>query len=357
MSPTLAALPTAATSGPSSRTIVSSPTTTRSGWSPTTSASLRSIVPMNESSMPKMATRVATAAPIPSAVSSVRRGVRSTFPSGIRRIALRGHGSRRSTRDRPLRGDRWVVAIASTGAMRTDRQTGHAVASSGMTNPRAAPRANGAHLEAGLPHRQRQHAGEHGAQQHDDERTDGDAQHDAGDGDLDADEHRSQGELPARAPRAMPMPSLAPLGLDHAGRQVERPERCAGEDQPGEHVPELAVALDVVVEELVGGLVVFGHHGDAEPGRGRVERRLELRLDRRDVGAVAQGEHEVVHPAWPPGDLLCGGQRGEQRGEVGLGEQPAVLGVTKKYSGPMPTPTTSREWPPPRRTLAVGGRS
>ena len=141
--PTRRRCATAATSGPSSRSNASSPTTTRSGWSPSTS-----VVAVhgaeNESSMPRIATSVVTAAPIPSAVSSVRRGVRSTLPIGIRRNALRGHGSRRSSRDEP-------AAAGAVGRRDgVDRRHAHGApdrprrGDSGSTNPRAAPRANGA---------------------------------------------------------------------------------------------------------------------------------------------------------------------------------------------------------------------
>ena len=61
---------------------------------------------------------------------------------------------------------------------------------------------------------------------------------------------------PRWRPSAMPMPISRRWASTMRLGQVERPERGAGEDQPGEDVPELAVALDVVVEQAVGVLVV-----------------------------------------------------------------------------------------------------
>jgi IstB-like ATP binding protein len=97
---------------------------------------------------PASPTRSLIATPIPTNGPPGRRGGESSNAAGplpTNLLVRRGHGSRRSSRDRPLRGARWVVAMASTGVMRTERQTGQAVAASGMTNPSAAPRPNGAH--------------------------------------------------------------------------------------------------------------------------------------------------------------------------------------------------------------------
>ena len=148
--PTVSAASMDAISGPLSRTNPSSVADTRSGWSPSSSASLRSMVAVNESSMPSTTTRVAMAAPMPKAVRRVRRGARRTLPSGIRRKALTGQRRWRSSGARPLRAVAWVVVMASTGITRTARHTGQADARSGSTKPSAAACRNIDGLQRGL---------------------------------------------------------------------------------------------------------------------------------------------------------------------------------------------------------------
>ena len=48
---------------------------------------------------------------------------------------------------------------------------------------------------------------------------------------------------------------------------------------------------------------------------------------------VSVASNATLNAAWPSGELLCGGQRCEQRGEVGLGEEPAVVGGDEEVLG------------------------
>ena len=98
------------------------------------------MVAMNESIRPITPTSTAMAAAIPSAVRPVRRGARSTLRNGIWVMVEPGRCT--SHRDRPPPGVRWVVRMASTGAMRSVWRNGRMQARSGMTNPSAAPRRN-----------------------------------------------------------------------------------------------------------------------------------------------------------------------------------------------------------------------
>jgi hypothetical protein len=89
-----------------------------------------SMVAFNESIAPTIPTSALIAPPIPTAVSSVRRGARRTFRTGIRLRLLPCSVSRFKEGDRPPPfAARCPVRKASTGATRTARHTGHRVAS------------------------------------------------------------------------------------------------------------------------------------------------------------------------------------------------------------------------------------
>ena len=118
----------------------STPTVSCSGCSPTNSSSPRSMVATKESIIPMTPTSTAMAAPMPSAVRIVRRGPRTTLRTGSMATVEPGSGSRRTSGASPPETARCAVWMASTGATRTARRTGRAVATIGRRSPRAAPR-------------------------------------------------------------------------------------------------------------------------------------------------------------------------------------------------------------------------
>ena len=114
-----------------------------SGVSPSTSCSPRSIVAMNESTIPTTPTSTVMIAPTPSSVSRARRGARIRFRNGIRMMLLPGIGRRFSSgASPPPLAARCPVRIASTGATRTALHTGYDTAAKGSRKPAAATPAN-----------------------------------------------------------------------------------------------------------------------------------------------------------------------------------------------------------------------
>ena len=182
----------------------------------------------------------------------------------------------------------------------------------------------GGGLEAGVPDGERQHPGEHGAEGSVRCETDGDAERNAQDGDLDADEQRPEDEPRSGEAQRHADADLSALCFDHTARKVEGAERGAGQDQPSEHVPELLVAVDVVIQHAVRVLVAWLHHahgqsrvgegcGDGPPGLVRVD-------------AGAEAEEQVIHTPGTVGESLGGAEGREDGTEVGFGEEPAFLG-------------------------------
>lgn len=89
------------------------------------------------STVPPVVVSTATAAPIPSAVRIVRRGVRWTLRNGIRASTPPGAGTRRRGRADPPAAVR-PERIASIGATRTARTIGSIAARNGTAKPRPA---------------------------------------------------------------------------------------------------------------------------------------------------------------------------------------------------------------------------
>ena len=81
----------------------------------------------------------------------------------------------------------------------------------------------------------------------------------------------------------MPDADLAALRLDDPAGQVEGGERRAGQDQVGEDLEQLLVALGVLVEDAMGRLVGEGRHLGTRHGPG--ERRPELACEPAPVGS------------------------------------------------------------------------
>ena len=97
------------------------------------------MVATNESIIPMTLIRIAITAVSAKSVNNVRRGARSKLRNGILPRLLSGKGSRLTAGAiPPPRAARWPVLIASTGATRTARYTGHNTASIGRANPSAA---------------------------------------------------------------------------------------------------------------------------------------------------------------------------------------------------------------------------
>jgi hypothetical protein len=188
-------------------------------------------------------------------------------------------------------------------------------------------------LEAHRPDRHRQRRRVHRPHRRHHQQPHADAEGGAEQRDLRADDEGAEGELPARRPERHADADLPALRLDHPAGQVEGPEGGPGEDQPGEDVPELGVALDVVVERPVRVLVLRLHDGHAEVGRLGVERGPDRPLRGGHVGARPQRDHEVVDPARPPGQVAGGVERHEHDGEVGLREEAALLGHHQEVLG------------------------
>ena len=163
------------------------------------------------------------------------------------------------------------------------------------------------------------------------------ARSDAGERDLGAEQQRPDRKLAGRHSERHPV-DLPPLGLDDAGRQVEGGEG-GGEDQQGEDVEELLVALRVLVEDAVRRLVVERRHVGAEGAAG--DGVLELGPDRGRIGPLAQRDDDVVDGGRTSGQVLGGGQRGEEDGEARLAppKSPPPGRVRRKYSGDVPRPT------------------
>ena len=254
-----------------------------------------------ESMVPDMARTSVTIAPMPSSVSSVRRGVRRTLRSG--RLASAPPGSRRplTSHARPLlRAALAPTRMASTGTTRTARHTGRAAASSGSPArarrpagrgpPGSSSRTTGSGKNSFMIAAQPLAGGE----------PDGDPQRHAGERDLRAEQERAPRERAWLDPEGHADPDLAPLRLDRAADQVERRKRRRAEHQHGEDVEHLLVALGVLVDHPVRGLVVARREREPRVRQRGLQRPAELGADGGRIGAVAQSQHELIdRPACP----------------------------------------------------------
>ena len=124
-----------------------------------------------------------------------------------------------------------------------------------------------------------------------------------------------------------------------------------------EHVVQLLVAVDVVVEDPPD--VVSALASDVEPHAGERSRQgiAHLGLDDGDVGDVADGQHCVVGLAGMPGDLLRDVEGQEHHRKVRLCQETPAIARTKKYSGERPWPTYVIFVSPPRVTVPLDGSS
>ena len=172
---------------------------------------------------------------------------------------------------------------------------------------------------------QRNEGLEHVLHEAGDQQPDADPEHHAQHGYLDSHQQGPRGYRQGVSAEGHGCADLAPLGLDHAGGEVQRRERRAREQRQREHVVELLVPLGVAGECKIRRIVLRAHEIEA---RFRVAgRRLsqERRLHAIDVGARLDGEHQVVDHSPPARQLLGGFQGREQHGQVRLPEEAALL--------------------------------
>ena len=146
------------------------------------------------------------------------------------------------------------------------------------------------------------------------------------------------------------------LRLDHATREVERPEGSAGQDKGGEDVPELLVALDVVVEHSIRLVVLGLCHRHPEAGARLGEGRLDCAGSGLGVDSRCQHEDQVVHPARSPRQSLRRFQRREQDRELGFREEPALFGHHEEVLGLYVWPTLVTSWLAATRSVRWGGK-
>ena len=182
---------------------------------------------------------------MPSAVSTERRLERSTLRNGMRTMLLPKSGSRRCRRRVPA-GAIAVLRIASTGGTRTARATGQAIATSDDEHAERRALRERSGLESRLPHREREVAPEHVADEVVDEQPDADAEHHAAGGDLEADEQRAQRDAQRGRAERHRDADLASLRLDDPHHEVERAERRAREQHGREDRVEPPGAVDRV---------------------------------------------------------------------------------------------------------------
>ena len=214
----------------------SSVTRRRSGARLSCSASLRSTVAREGVEHPRMETATATTAPMPSTVSRVRRGARSTLRSGIWAMLDPGSGRRlASSGARPLpRAERKPARIASTGVTpqaAPDRDRGgeerQHQADRGAAGRRRRAR-SGVRI-TGSGSRSSSDAAEDLSRRSAARRATPSS--DAEQRDLHAQQQRPDRQLARRDAERHADADLAPLRLDDAARQVEGGERGAGEDR------------------------------------------------------------------------------------------------------------------------------
>ncbi len=179
--------------------------------------------------------------------------------------------------------------------------------------------------ERRLEHRQRHEPHEHVEHRRVEGEADRDPQEDAEGRDLGPHEEGAHRQLPAGDAQGHPDADLAALGLHDPADQVEGGEGRPEQDEQREDREELAVGLDVADDHLVGGIVVAGHHPAAD-ARERGGRAGQVGGHGFPVGAGTDADDEVVDEAGHPGQVLGGGQAGEDAGETGLRHHPAALG-------------------------------
>ena len=172
-------------------------------------------------------------------------------------------------------------------------------------------------LERGAPHRQRQQVLEYPGQRDADQVADPGAEQHADQRDLRGEQQRADRQQPGAHAERHPDADLAALRLHDPGGQVQRGERRPGQQQDRDRAPQLRVALDVVIQDPVGGDVGPGGDGRADRRAHRGQGGLQLALDRGQAAARLHGEDQVVDPAGSASQLLGGAQRGEQH-RVGL---------------------------------------
>ena len=243
------------------------------------------------------------AAPTPTAVNTVRRGVRSTLRIGIWVMVEPGNAEPAGPAGQPAGPGRKV-----TGADRLDRldaQRPPDRQSAGCDRNRD-PEHGRPEIHVVLERRavfwERQERLEEVPEGVADDDTDAEAGDRAQDGDLDADEHGADRELWPWDAERHPDADLAALGLHDPVDQVERGERRGEQHQRRQRIPEALVVVDVLVEHSNGVGVVAARDGGAGAEAG--DRLGDVSRHGIPVGAVDEHDHGVVDHRLVPADVL-----------------------------------------------------
>ncbi len=214
-------------------------------------------------------------------------------------------------------------------------------------------------LERGLPDRQWRTVADDGEHPGRDRPTRGDAERDPDDRDLGREEQGADRDLGRRDAQRHRDPDVTPLCFDDSLREVEDCEPGAGKDEQREHVEEVLLALDLVIERTHRRFI--GSRGDRE---------CDVRAGSSRARA---GGARVVRSTSAPGrntcdrivdlavgvapDLLREGHRGEQHrpGRLAL-DRLTRRRVEVQDTRARERVRRSRTSTPPTRRVPVAGR-
>ena len=179
-------------------------------------------------------------------------------------------------------------------------------------------------LEGRLEHGQRDERLHHGAHRGAHQQPHADAEDDAEHGDLRSEQQGADGDGEGPDAERHLDADLTPLRLRHAGGEVQRGERGAGEQYKREHVVELLVALRVAREGQVRRVILLARNAEPNAGVASLDRRGEGVLNGCEAHAGLDRQHKVVHSR-PAGYLLRRLQRCEHDGKVRLRDEASLF--------------------------------